>query len=230
MRYPVLTYTGCAELAEQLVAGEDPAVEPHAEWVGRGAEVDLRPIAEAAEEITRAARQWTDRDRDRFEGKASIRLLEVLAEVPAEVLDDRGFWRFLSLHYFWEFIAWREEGPFSAGNYLKYVNAATNTESVLPRMYVRAKAVGGRAHGDLASAVRRGTDFWRSHVVRVRTGSAPPLTRAFARRQSEERLTTRPLREAAKRVNRVWANVVLHLYDDDEASELMESAWNEIDD
>lgn len=225
MRYPTLTNTKTAELASQLAGGANPSIEAQTAWLGSGAEVNLKPIARVAKEITNGAQEWTDRDRDRFEGKACIELFKGLTHVPVEVLDDRGFWRFLSLRYFWEFIAWREEVPFSKGTYLKYVDATINTEAVLPRMYLRARAVGGNVHAELAAAVPQSVDFWRSHVLRVRTGSAPALTRAFAEKQAEDRLVTGPLREVAKRLNRNWTNVVLYLYDDSEAHRLIETIW-----
>jgi hypothetical protein len=229
MRYPVLTRTKCEGLAVQMAAGENPSIEPNVAWVGHGDEIDLRPIAEVADRITRQAREWTDKDRDRFEGKASIEFAEALGQVPPEILDDRGFWRFVALRYFWEFIAWREEGPFSKGNFMKYVHAGTNTESVLPRMFLRARAVGGNPHASLAAAIPKGTDFWRSHVLRVRTGSAPPVTRAFVTKQTEDRLMTDSLRQAARRLNRTWANIILYVYDDANASNLIDSLWNDRD-
>lgn len=223
MKYPVISNSKCTELAAQLADGREPAIDPHVNWVGQGDEVELGPIVDAAERIIRQSRDWADSDKDRFEGKVSPILRRALADVPPDVLDDRGFWRFLALRYFWDFIAWREEGPFARGNYLKYVDAATNTESVLPRMYLRAGAVADNE--DLASAVPKGTDFWRSHVLRVRTGSAPPLTRAFVARQAEHRLQTDALRAIARRLNRTWANIVLHTYDEGEASDLIEAIW-----
>lgn len=225
MRYPVITHSKCAELSAQLIEGREPSIDAHAEWIGIGDDIEFEEIADVAAAITNEARGWTDRDRDRFEGRVSGRLHDALVGVPTEILDDRGFWRYMSLRYFWEFIAWREEGPFSKGNYLKYVDAASNTESVLPRMYLRASAVGGGAHADLTGAIPNSTDFWRSHVLRVRTGSAAPVTRAFASKQAELRLMTDPLRETARRLNRTWTNVVLHLYDDDESGSLMSDLW-----
>ena len=225
MKYPTITKTKCVELASRRLAGYFPAVDSFVEWSGLGSEVALEPIEDAAVKITEQAREWTDKDRDRFEGRAAIELFDALVHVETDVLDDGGFWRFLALRYFWDFIAWREEGPFSKGNYLKYIDAVTNTEAILPRMYLRAKAVGGSPHGDLAAGIRKGTDFWRSHVLRVRTGSAPPLTRAFAVKQAEARLMTSPLRQAARRLNRTWTNVVLYLYDDHEATDLIASIW-----
>lgn len=227
MRYPTLTRTKTGELAGQLARGQDVAVEPHAEWVGMGEEVELESISDTAAAMTVRAREWTDRDRDRFEGKAAAALSRALCDVPVHVLDDRGFWRFLSLAYFWEFITWREEEAFAKGNHLKYVDASTSTESVLPRMYLRAEAVGGRDHADLMAAIPDATDFWRSHVIRVRSGTAPAITRAFVRKQAESRLMTDSLRQAARRLNRTWANVVLTVYDDDEAAEVVSTVWEQ---
>ena len=225
MRYPVITASKCAELARQLVDGLEPAVDSNTEWSGVGDDIDLEPIASAARDIMGDAREWTDRDRDRFEGKACMRLYEALSSVPTEVLDDRGFWRYLGLQYFWEFIAWREVGPFANGNHLRYVDAASATESVLTRMYLRAQAVGGTSHGEIAGAIPHGTDFWRSHVLRVRTSSAPALTRSFASKQVHSRLGTDTLRDVARRLNRLWTNVVLHTYNDDAAKEVIDGLW-----
>lgn len=227
MKYPTLSSTKCAELAAHMVAGHRQAIDPHVEWIGQGDEPDLTTIVEVAQRITQEARDWAEKDRDRFEGLVSTLLLEALDGIPPEVLDDRGFWRYLAIRHFWDFIAWREEGPFANGNHLKYVDASTNTESVLPRMYVRARAVGGPAFAHIAAAIPNGTDFWRSHVIRVRTGSAPPVTRALATRQADDRLMTDDLRQAARRLNRTWTNVVLHLYQDDEAGDIVDSIWED---
>ena len=227
MRYPTLSQSKCKELAEKLVAGAHPAIEPHAVWVGREDDIDLEPVARTANDIKREMIQWGDRDRDRFEGMACVRLYDALSHVPTEILDDRGFWRFLSLRYFWDFIAWREEEAFGRGNYLKYVDASTNAESVLPRMYLRAHAVGGGTYQPLTAGIPRAGDFWRSHVVRVRTGSAQSVARAFARKQMQQRLPTEPLRQAAKRLNRTWTNIVLYLYNEDEAGKLIDTIWDD---
>jgi hypothetical protein len=229
MKYPIITSSKCAEIARQLIEESTPSIEVHVEWIGHGDEIDLGPVAAVAEEITGQIVEWTDRDRDRFEGKMSPGLVAALAQVPVEILDDRGFWRYLGLQYFWEFIAWREQEPFAKGNHLRYVDASSSTESVLTRMYLRAQALGGVAHPDLAGALPRATDFWRSHVLRVRTGTAQPLTRALASKQFEDRLSSNVLRDTARRLNRLWANVELHIYDDDEAAGVIESVWPAVD-
>lgn len=229
MRYPALSRSKCGAIAKQRVDGYEPALEPEVEWLGTGDTVDLQEASRLAVEITTEMTEWTDPDKDRFEGSACGWLFAALSGVPTDVLDDRGFWRFLAMQYFWEFIAWREAKPFAAGHYLKYVDAINQNETVLTRMYLRAQALGGAEAGTLGGAIPRAGDFWRSHVVRVRTGSAIPIARAFVRRQSQQRLTTDPVRRAAKRLNRLWTNVVPYVYDEEEANELVAEIWrNEV--
>jgi hypothetical protein len=92
-------------------------------------------------------------------------------------------------------------------------------------MYLRAKAV--EADMSLASAVTRGTDFWRSHVIRVKTGSTPDLARAVTEQQRDDHMTVGPLREYAKRINRRWSNQVIYVLDADECRALAESERQE---
>lgn len=227
MRYPVLAPHKCRELAQQLVEGKTPAVEAAVQWsvVGDDADLDLGAVEDIARRITEQALEWTDPDRDRFEGRVSIHLYQVLSTLPPEVLDDRGFWCYLAIRHFWDFIAWREEGPFARENYMKYIDAASPTESVLTRMFMRARAVRGPVGAHLAGGIPEATDFWRSHVVRVRTGWAPPVASALAQRQLEDRLTVKPLRATARRLNRMWSNIVPYVYDDEEARGLIDSLW-----
>lgn len=141
--------------------------------------------------------------------------------------DDPGFWRYLSLAYFWEFIAWRESRAFARGNFEKYVDGMTSPECVLTRMYTRGASVGGLDHLESAEAVR-GTDFWRSHVLRVRTGTAPPVVRALVEMQETRPLERDDLREFAKALTRTWANVVPAIYDDEDAGALISELREEL--
>ena len=202
-------------------------------WVGEGEEIDLNRIADAAESIkVLLAGDWSrQRDGDYVEGLAATHLYRSLAPedappVPIEVMDDPGFWRFLGLQYFWDFIAWREPTVLS-GSKMLYVDAEQSAECVLTRMYLRVAAVGGLEHADDAKRLKQATDFWRSHILRVRTGTAPALTRAIVARQAEERLETKALRPFAKRVNGAWTNVLLNMYDDEEAKRFVDELWRD---
>jgi len=227
MRYPILTHSECERLAKiRWENGEDLTVEPT--WVGEGGDFNETPVQQAAEQCRELIRtNPNNSDKDRVEGRAARHLYEALKptdghySVPVHILDDPGFWRYLSIQWFWDFIAWRESKPFANGNYMKYVDAKNSTECVITRMYLRMAALGGDDQGGLASILPSATDFWRSHIIRVRTATAPQLVRAMVELQRDHRLITGDLREFAKRVNRTWTNVVLNLYEQDEARKLL---------
>lgn len=234
MRYPTIAWSDCDEIAQKRIAGDDAPID--ARWVGEGEEVDLARIAEAATEINALRREpGADRDMDHVEGRASTKLYAALC--PADphasgvpdisVLDDPGFWRYLALRYFWDFIEWRQPKAFANNNHMRFLDARQSRDTVLTRMYLRVAAVGGLQHADLAEVLTKSADFWQSHVFQVRTASSSPLVRAMTDQHTTDRLARDPLREFAKRVNGMWTNVLLNLYDDDESAELVVDLWRD---
>jgi hypothetical protein len=225
MRYPTLNHASVTSIAALLVDGENVSIDAQADWSGSGESVDLS----ALEAITAAANAdlmqllldgKVSADKEPFEGRLAAEIFPVLDALLVEVLDDPGFWRYVAVRYFWWFIAWREKDPIAHGNVGTYIDAKRNTEQIPLRLYLRAKAVGGDSH--LCQAIPKSVDFWRSHVIRVRTGSAEPLSRAFATAQAADRMKTDPLRSYARRLNRQWTNVLLGMYDQGEADALIE--------
>ncbi len=228
MKYRIITRSDCWRIAEQNLQGTPLDIEQYVHPQGDGEDVDYERIHQTSLRINQSLglpRPESSKDKDHLEGRAAPILYEGLEGIEVSVLDDPGFWRYLSLRYFWGFIYWREKKPFEQGNYLKYIDGIKSTECVLTRMYLRVQALGGSAYGDLASALPRSTDFWRSHVIRVRIGTVPELTRAFVKKQRDDRLKTDDLREFAKRLNRTWTNLLLNIYDDEEAEKMIEKLW-----
>ena len=226
MRYPTLSREACSELADHKITNPessfDDLLREKTTIVGDGVDVDLSLIERAAQAVKdEIPIERRSTELDEVEGRAASHLYAALENVPVEVLDDRGFWRYLSLAYFWDFIEWREHNPFLKGNYMKYLDGENSAESVLTRMYLRIAALGGSKYTELASAVERGVDVWRSHILRVKTGTSPALTRALVRFQERNQLKRDDMRELAKRLNRTWTNVVLNIYDDSEAEALI---------
>lgn len=229
MRYPTIRADRCADMARRMWSGERPPLGPVVEWVGEGDDVALDLLRQAATMVTDDLDDAATKEtRETREAEAAPLLHDALCTVDVEVLDDPGFWRYLSLDLFWDFVRWREKKAFAKGNYLRYVDGRSSTECVLTRMYLRAAAVGGLAFAEYASVLPQATDFWRSHIMRVKTGTAPPLVRAFVDMQTHRRLPTDPLRAYAKALNRTWSNVVLSIYDDDEAQALIEEIRQDV--
>lgn len=230
-RYPSISRRDCARIVPTFLSGETAVLPDEAvNWKSSGPELDLEELKDVATEIETDRQEFAvgsqASDRDMFEGMACGKLHAAMRAYPIRVLDDPSFWRYVALEYFWPLSYWREQGTFDKGDhgrYLKYVDASVATECVVTRMFLRAQAV-QVAEGDdysLAHAVPKGTDFWRSHVLRVSVGSAPPVTRAFVNEQAANRMPTSELRSYARRLNRVATNLVFPLLDDEDAAGLI---------
>jgi hypothetical protein len=230
MRYPTLSSAQTEDLVQQLVRGESTSAFTLALWKGHGETIDFEPLEEVVEDfqdllITFREDPSANSDKDLFEGTLAVAVFPFFNSIPIEVLDDPGFWRYLAIQYFWWFASWRESGPIASGNAAAYTNASLNSEHIPLRLYLRAKAVKVEDNDvSLTAGLRHGSDFWRSHILRVRTGTAPKLTRALVEMQNdnERRLATDPLRSYARRLNRVWTNVNLNLLDEAQTKELIE--------
>lgn len=228
MRYPTLTVQATQALAAQRLAGRSTDAAARVHWMGRGDDIDLTAIGATASSILKDLDDFQGgpdaRDLDRFEGHAAGPLHRVLCPLPAECLDDPGFWRYLTVEDFWAFVVWREHSAFESGDYGRYrhyIDGNNPTECVLFRTFLRGRLTEDRGTYDLAYAVPFGADFWRSHILRVKAGSAPTIARAFARSHAHDRLATDELRTLARALNRTWTNVVPYTYDDDEADALI---------
>jgi hypothetical protein len=228
-RYRTLPIATCLRLvSEFLQGGARPLGEPDMAPTGSGPELDLGELAAVAERIEQDRKTFAASseagDRDLFEGRASGLLHHALRDVPVQILDDPGFWRYITLGHFWPLTYWREQQTFDAGDpgkYSKYVDGYRTTECVVSRMYLRAQAVNEDGDYALAGSIPKGADFWRSHVLRVSVGAVPVVAREFARQQAQDRMTTTELRPYARRLNRMATNVVLPLLDGSDASTLL---------
>jgi hypothetical protein len=198
-------------------------------------EIDLAPLGQLTEMISSQMRglggdDATDANREKLEGAVAGDVHRAIGKIPVEILDDPRFWRYVAVRYFSEFIAWREKDALKTGGIAKYFTAAESYESIPLRIFLRAQAVKSDNDSyELTEAIPRGTDFWRSHILRVRTGRATGLTRSFVELQRDDRLKTKPLRELAKLVNRMWANVVLTEYSKPQAKSLLTELRDQIE-
>jgi hypothetical protein len=229
MRYPTLNLGQTDVLVRQLLREEETSAFTVALWKGHGEAIDFEDLEEIIEEfqsllIEYRKDQTLSNDKDWFEGRLAESLFPFFDSVPIELLDDAGFWRYLCVHYFWWFVSWREAGPLANGNAAAYTNAAQNTEQIPLRLYLRAKAVRRGDDVSPSAQLRQSSDFWRSHVLRVRTGTAPEITRALVEMQKDDdrHLPTDAMRAYARRLNRIWTNVDLNLLNQVEARRLIE--------
>ena len=232
MKHPTISVSDAERLVPDLLRGETADLQGAVKWVGEGPEVDLGPITAVAETIRDEIATFDESGPkgDDYEGRQSGVIHLALRELPLPVLDDPGFWRYLALVHFWDLISWREPKALSSEDWAKirpYVDGRKPAESIPLRMFLRGQIAWDGDNHALAAAVPEATDFWRSHIVRVRTGYSPALAQAFVRLQRDRRMTTDPLRAYAKKVNRVASNVLLHTYDDEQAEALLDELYDD---
>lgn len=224
--YKTISLDACRDLLAERMEGAEPDVGAVIETRGSGKPLDMDRIADAAIAVADLREDRGPTKRDSIEGVAAIELYEAVERLPPVMLNDPGFWRYLSLGYsgFWDFVAWRHREQLrEVRSFLKYVDARDPKMCVLTRMFLRVHALHGDGDQDreyrhlAASITTDAADFWRSHIVRVKVGKSPAVARAFARMQRDDDLPRDVVREFAKIVNRIHANVVTAIYDDEEA-------------
>ena len=228
MRYPTISVERVERLVPQLVQGHKADVENATQWHGAGPELDLHAIETHSARLRtlwdRVSGDSSDAAKDAFEGEASGPVHECLSGLPLQVLDDPGFWRFLCVGPFWWLVHWRERRVLEDGDWTRvrvYVDGLRPAENVLLRMFIRGQIALNDGTYDLAGAVPKATDLWKSHIVRVRTSYTPAIARALVREQKRKRMNPDELRSLAKRLNRASSNFILYTYDDDEADEFI---------
>jgi hypothetical protein len=240
MRYPILTENDVSNFIQIVLA--NPAdfnssfatafATEHARFATTpgdldARQIDLTKIQLVSDEINLylarpASGKAGDPAREKYEGDISSKVHQALVEVPYEVLDDQRFWQYLAIRYFSQFIIWRQDTAISKGTIGNYL-FASRQDSMPLRMYLRARMIVESTNSyELASAIPEGADFWKSHILRVRTGRAKGVIAAFATMQRDERLATAPLRQLAKLINRMWSNVVLFEYEHQDATTLVD--------
>jgi hypothetical protein len=227
VQYPTLPPGVLAENLDDLLNGVVDSLSDRAVPFGGEPALDGERLAAAIEDIRHeldvrlASESPPDADDDQFEGAMAVRLFEGLQDHPIEVLDDPTFWSYLAAGPLWFLVRWRENPRARKREvYHEYLDGRVNHACVPLRMYLRAAAV---ANSDLASQIPRGTDFWRSHVIRVKTGAKQDLARSVAEQQRDARMPVTPLREYAKRINRRWSNQVIHLLDEEDCRAIAEA-------
>jgi hypothetical protein len=174
-------------------------------------------------------------DADVLEGELSVQVHRDLAGLDPEVLNDLDFWRYVACVHLRDFIIWRDGNPdlpasrsgFGAGK------SASGFQDCVPyRMFRRGQIANmAKVPGvtPLQIAKIAGTDLWRSHVLRVRIGTAPTAAAAFLRVADGYRggalSLTKLTREAAKLVKRLRSNVLMDYLDYEDARVIIEAEF-----
>jgi len=224
MKHPTLAREHVLAHMEELMTGAITELSSLATWEGDGNNVDLTDLNLCIGHIeqslkARLADGTGGLDDDQFEGSMAGDLHRCLSSWDVGILDDAGFWSYLACGPLWFFTKWREDpAKRKPETYNVYIDGSKNVECVPLRMFLRAQAIGHQGDYALGEAVPQGTDFWRSHILRVRTGSEPRLAREIAKQHATNRMMVDNVREYAKRIRRRWSNEVIYALDPSECA------------
>jgi hypothetical protein len=224
LRYPVVRLVEAQRYVLRRQSGQLGVEDrPEFEEEGNSADESLLPaVNDLADRITdlyqsSKARFTSGLARDRFEGSLAVQLHEQLRELPARVLTDDDFWRYLAVRGLYEFVSWRD-GQASGSPALASFGAngpRVNYDCVPFRMFVRADIaffVTGMGAQDVdlmdISSVA-GTDLWRSHILRSQSSFSPGYVRLLLEHHERGVLPAAVVRDLAKRVKRVRSNVLI---------------------
>lgn len=162
--------------------------------------------------------------KDAVEGQLAVVLYKGLVDLPADVLTDRDFWRYLATAYLFDFTGWRDGEDCQLRSF-GCERQNPGWDCVPLRMFNRAliSCAGAQTDDEFWGARVAGTDLWRSHILRVLNGNAPVFVNEVLREVDNKRLPSDVLREFALGARRIRANVLFELLDADQASDLVES-------
>jgi hypothetical protein len=252
--FPVLPRERVHEFVSEVLIQEDLNQSLVDDFLDRHAQrvptLDTTPAASVGARLHAAAVEsgLTDDDLEPVESQFSGAVFDAMMQLPLEALGSVDFWTYVSAKHFWGFVVLRQRNSVirARRKILDRILAPTTpdpevTEGPLPleryvlgkdhyqiplRLFLRAQAVGGdQRFLDENLVTAAPTDFWRSHVLGVRTGAYPNWARPLVAAQADQGLVMKAQREPAKAINRLRANLSPVLHTEAEAGALVTPLW-----
>lgn len=168
-------------------------------------------------------KKLSGRRKDELEALLAVDFKTNIDKLPSRALIETDVWRYLAAVEMFDFISWRD-GVNCKMTSFGAVNDNPGFDCVPLRMYLRIRILqDGMVEGDDLNelATFQGTDFWRSHVLRVKLGQEPRLIRRFMSAISDDQLNTNEVRRLAKILSRFSTNLTLESMSDDGLDELV---------
>jgi hypothetical protein len=222
MIYRTVTRESAEDVISELDAGEDPDLCEYSTPSGDGDTVDLDVLDGVCRNWTKLSK--TIKDVEILEHHVSSDMYVALRNLPLQVRDDAGFWRYVTLGPLRSLLLDRER----VGRRKEAGGAGSNETDILAcRMFLRGQvsqevdARGAESFSLAWGPSGRSHDFWQSHVLRVPTGAQRELAQALIRSYANSRkgLETSPLRVFVRDfINRPKKLFAPELMDADEAT------------
>lgn len=164
-----------------------------------------------------------DENGGRFEAEACAIVHRCLPLDP-QVFADPGFWTWLAVTHLSDIVEWRHGGTDRVAALPNY-GIGNRIESLIFRMWLRADLVFDSNADDPYWLAKRGDqDLWRSHILRQGYASVRDLAKSLINFQCEKngnRLTTDGIRELAKRIRRLRANIMFEFLNTGQLTDIL---------
>jgi len=230
-KYYVMSGEAALSYLRARDAGEEPLPDDFQRINGSGDSMDMTPVTKLGNELRKLRksfpRKLRERDQEggRFEQEACAIVHERLADIDRAILSDLDFWTWLAVFQFADILEWRfgvTERHAKPANY----GIGQRSENLFFRLWLRAElAKDGKASDPYHLAKTGDQDLWRSHIIRQGYANARLIAKALLRLQAGQlqvtKLTIEGVRELAKRLRRLHANVVFEFLTVGQAEELL---------
>jgi hypothetical protein len=156
-----------------------------------------------------------------FEQSLTLLSLEFFDALPPEAKFTPGFWSFVSSEIANE-VEWRYPPNNKEGWSKNFVSSHSPSDFIdgfLPRIIVRGLIA---KDSDKALSLS-GQDFWRSHILRVKTGFSKVVSIAFAEHVVNVSMPVSEQRIVAKRIRSARANVIFEALDSSQAVKMLDT-------
>jgi hypothetical protein len=206
-----------SELALVLEALRKSAIyDPKISYLGFDDSVDSDLVENLVSELTilfskesKKSTKSKDKRYSAFELAATPIVLDFFCRLPHSCKFNPGFFGYLS-YRIRDVIVWRFPPNDSEGWSKNFVASASSSEFVdgfIPRLIIRGLIAKGSTEAE--GLIQQ--DFWRSHVLRVKTGFSQEMSQAFAEEVVESSIAVEEQRSIAKRIRSIRSNVIFEL-------------------
>lgn len=226
MKYPVITQIDANRLLESRWEGkpldEDKLVTLRGEGPDR---FDESVIDKVKSEIKKLMKNFPKelRPRDpsggRFESDA-CQIVHKHLQLDMKIAADFDFWTWLAVVKLSDIVEWRHGGKDRLANPSNF-GISNRKENLIYRMWMRAEiAYNPDGENGYELSKRGDIDLWRSHILRQSYANCRNLAKALVRYQypdenpDKARLKIKKIRELAKRLRRLCANLFFETLDE----------------
>jgi hypothetical protein len=208
--------TACAVIEDRRQGG-DPQLKGLVERRGRGVDYPEDVIIELRRRLLELKNEYPDelKKNDPNGGKFESEACEIvhrLLPVSTSTITDAGFWIWLAVAEFSDIVEWRHGG---GGHFAELANygIGNRTENLVYRMWLRAEIVfEPKAESPYHLSRFGDQDLWRSHIFRQGYSNVREVAKSLIKFQyccDRPRLSNSGIRELAKRLRRLRANIMM---------------------